>query len=88
MSDQQIVVFTAQGEVEERQVRAFLAAHEIPTTVRGEALRHTHAFVLDGLGAVEIMVATELEDEARRLLDEVERGEFALPDDWSDQPPR
>ena len=84
MSDQQIVVFTAQGEVEERQVRAFLEAHQIPTTVRGEALRHTHAFVLDGLGAVEIMVTAEFEDEARRLLDEVERGEFTLSDDWND----
>ena len=84
MSDQQIVVFTAQGEVEERQVRAFLEAHQIPTIVRGEALRHTHAFVLDGLGAVEIMVAAEFEEEARRLLDEVERGEFALSDDWND----
>jgi len=84
VNDQQIVVFTAQGEVEERQVRAFLEAHQIPTTVRGEALRHTHAFVLNGLAAVEIMVTAEFEAEARRLLDEVEKGEFALSDDWSD----
>ena len=73
-----VVVYTAQGEFDETQVRSFLAAHDIPTTIRGEALRHTHAFILDGLGAVEIMVAVEHEAEARRLLDQAERGEFTI----------
>jgi len=78
MSDEPVVVFTAQGELEESQVRSFLAAHDIPTTARGEALRHTHGLTLDGLGAVEIMVAPEHEAEARRLLDQAERGELTI----------
>ncbi len=77
-----VVVFTAQGGTEEEQVCAFLGAHGIPTTTRGEALRHTHAFVLDGLGAVEILVAEEHAREARRLLAGVARGEFTLDEDW------
>ncbi len=78
MNENLVVVYTAQGEFDEIQVRSFLAAHDIPTSTRGEALRHTHSFTLDGLGAVEIMVAAEHEVEARRLLDQVERGEFTI----------
>jgi hypothetical protein len=35
---------------------------------------------LDGLGQVEILVDPEHADEARRLLQAVERGEFTLDD--------
>jgi hypothetical protein len=73
-----VVVYTAQGEFDETQVRSFLAAHDIPTSTRGEALRHTHGLTLDGLGAVEIMVVAEHEATARRLLDQAERGEFTI----------
>ena len=73
-----VVVYTAQGEFDETQVRSFLAAHDIPTSTHGEALRHTHGLTLDGLGAVEIMVTAEHEAEARRLLDQAERDEFTI----------
>jgi hypothetical protein len=76
-----IVVTTVQGEFEETQVRSFLQAHGISTTTRGEALRKTHGLTLDGLGQVEILVAPEHANQARRLLDGVERGEFTLADD-------
>ena len=76
-----VVVHVAQGGIEEEQVRGFLDAHEIPVEVRGEALRHTHAMVLDGLGAVEILVPAEHAEEARGLLDLVARGELAVDED-------
>ena len=78
MNGDLVVVFTAQGELEETQVRSFLGAHNIPTSTRGEALRHTHGLTLDGLGAVEIMVAAEHETTARQLLDQAERGELTI----------
>ncbi len=81
MHDDMVVVFTAQGEFEEHQVRSFLTAHDIPTVVRGEALRRTHGLTLDGLGQVEILVAPEHEAAARQLLSEVERGDFTLSDE-------
>jgi hypothetical protein len=80
MGPEWTVVHTAQGELEESQVRSFLAAHDIPTMTRGEALRKTHSLTLDGLGQVEILVALEHADEAHRLLRAVERGEFTLDD--------
>jgi len=73
-----VVVFTAQGEFEEQQVRSFLGAQGIETWVRGEALRKTHGLTLDGLGQVEVFVAAADEAEARRLLDEVEAGGFEI----------
>jgi hypothetical protein len=80
MNEDLVVVFTAQGEVEEGQVRSFLSAHGIPSMTHGEALRKTHAFTLDGLGAAQIMVARDHEAEARRLLAEAESGQFTLED--------
>ena len=74
------VVFTAQGEIEETQVRSFLAANDIPTIVSGEALRKTHGLTLNGLGAVAILVAADHADEARRLLAAADRGELTLDD--------
>ncbi len=80
MQPRWIVIFSAQGAPEEDQVRSFLAAHGIETATRGEALRKTHGLTLDGLGQVEILVAPEDADDARRLLSAVERGEFTLDD--------
>jgi hypothetical protein len=81
MSDEPVVVYVAQGEVEEAQVRSFLEANEIPTASRGEALRKTHALTLDGLGAAEILVAAADADRARELLADAEKGSFSLDDD-------
>ncbi len=61
-------------------MRSFLAAHDIPTIVQGEALRKTHGLTLNGLGAVEILVAAEDAAHAEELLAQAERGELALDD--------
>ena len=80
VNEELVVVFTAQGEPEETQVRSFLAAHGIPTSTRGEALRKTHGLTLDGLGQVDVLVAREDADAARKLLADAERGDLALDD--------
>ena len=74
-------VFVANGEVHAQQIRAFLEAAGISTTVRGESLRHTHGLTVDGLGAVQIVVADEDAARARALLNAADGGEFRLPDD-------
>jgi hypothetical protein len=80
VNEELVVVFTAQGEPEETQVRSFLAAHGIPTSTRGEALRKTHGLTLDGLGQVDVLVARKDADAARKLLADAERGDLALDD--------
>ena len=83
MDEQLQRVFVASGEMQAQQVRAFLEAAGIQTTVRGEALRHTHGLTLDGLGAVEISVPESDAGRARELLESAEAGLFRLPDDAS-----
>jgi hypothetical protein len=79
--DEWRTVFVASGEMQAQQVRAFLEAAGIATTVRGEALRKTHGLTLDGLGAVEISVDESDEQAARELLASADAGLLRLPDD-------
>jgi hypothetical protein len=78
MEDTLRCVFVASGEIEAQQVRGFLRAAGIDTVERGESLRHTHGFTLDGVGAVEILVADADVARARDLLDSADRGMFRV----------
>ena len=80
MKDDPNCVCRVNGETEAQQVRAFLEAHDIPCEFRGEALRVTHAFTLNGLGVVQICVPPELVDKAKELLALADAGELTLPD--------
>ena len=74
-------VFVASGEIAAQQARAFLESAGIEAIVRGESLRNTHGLTLDGIGAVEILVAEADADRASALLEEAEAGAFRLGDD-------
>jgi hypothetical protein len=74
-------VFTANGETQAQQVRAFLDAAGIPSKLLGESLRNTHGLTIDGLGRVEIVVSDSDADRARSLLADAERGQLRLDDD-------
>ena len=79
--DEEVCVFTASGEMEAQQVRAFLAASGISSALRGESLRKTHGLTIDGLGLVGIVVSKDDEEQARALLASAERGAFRLDED-------
>ena len=74
-------VFVASGEMQAQQVRAFLEAAGIATVERGESLRNTHGLTLDGLGAVEILVAERDAEQARSVLAAADAGAFRLAED-------
>jgi hypothetical protein len=78
MMKQAVCIHIADGEFAAQQIRAFLAAHEIPSEFLGEALRNTHALTLNGLGGVKILVDEDRADEARALLARVQAGELEL----------
>jgi putative signal transducing protein len=80
-------VFIASGAMQAQQVRAFLEAAGIPAIERGESLRNTHGLTLDGLGAVEILVAEGDAERARSLLAAADTGEFRLDEDTEDPDP-
>jgi len=80
--DQQLRrVFVANGQIHAQQVRAFLEAAGIAAVERGESLRNTHGLTMNGLGAVEILVAEVDLTQARSLLDAAEAGAFRVSDD-------
>ena len=81
MDPQLQCVFVANGEIHAHQVRTFLEAAGISAVERGESLRHTHGLTLDGLGAIEILVAEADAGRARSLLDSAEAGAFRLAED-------
>jgi Putative prokaryotic signal transducing protein len=81
MDEPERSVFLAHGETEAQQVCAFLRASGIRARVRGESLRNLDALTVGRLSAVEILVSQADEDEARKLLQSVEAGEFHLGDD-------
>ena len=74
-------VFTANGETQAQQIRAFLEAAGIPSELLGESLRKTHGLTIDGLGTVEIVVSDGDAERARALLADAERGQLRLDDD-------
>jgi Putative prokaryotic signal transducing protein len=81
MTEQLRCVFIASGEMHAQQVRAFLEASGIEAIERGEALRNTHGLTIDGIGAVEILVAEADAERARSLLAAADAGTFRLADD-------
>lgn len=74
-------VFVAYGEAQAAQVRAFLRASGIVCDFLGEAVRKVHGLALGDLSAVKILVSAADEEEARRLLQSAEAGEFSLDED-------
>jgi len=79
--DGHTVIVTADGEIQAQQIRAFLDAHGIACAFRGESLRLTHGFTVDGLGKVDIFVPDEDVARARALLAEADTGALRLDDD-------
>lgn len=78
MKKKSTCVYTASGEVDAQQVRAFLEANDIPCSFHGESLRKTHGFTVDGLGQVEIHVPEAHVERARELLAAADEGDFTL----------
>ena len=81
MANESNCIFKANGEAEAQQAKAFLEARGIPCQFRGETLRTTYGFTLNGLGVVEIHVPDSYVEQARELLQQVEAGALTLESD-------
>src|SRR5262245_36716519 len=73
-----VVVSTVQGPLEEGQIRSFLEAAGIPTVIQGEAVGKVYGITVDGLGARQILVPSELAEAARDLLDRADHGDLEI----------
>ena len=64
--------------------KSLLASHDIDTFVADENLANIDPPVVFATGGVRLMIADELVDAAKAILDR-HKDDFALPDDW--EPP-
>ena len=63
-------VSRAYGELEAQVIHSLLESHGIVSMMRGEALRITHGFTIDGLAEVRILVRPEDAQRAKEIIGE------------------
>lgn len=67
-SEELVEVYKAQGEAEARIIESVLESHGIPSLLKSLASPSVHAFAIDGLGEVKIMVRKSMAATARQLI--------------------
>ena len=71
MSDKEpmVEVYRAVGELEARVIQGLLNSQDIPNLLKSSAARSVHAFAIDGMGEVRVMVWESDADRARELIE-------------------
>jgi hypothetical protein len=67
-SKKMIEVYRAVGEEEARIIQGLLESYGIPSLLKSNAARSVHAFAVDGMGEVRVMVWERMADKARSLI--------------------
>lgn len=63
-----IEVYRAVGEAEAQIIKSLLESYGIPSLLKSTAAPSVHAFAIDGLGEVRVMVWLSTADKARELI--------------------
>lgn len=71
-----VEVWQASGETNAQIIRSLLESYGIESMIEGESLRLTHAFTINELGLVRILVRVEDAERARELLTEQVQEDF------------
>ena len=61
-------VYRGAGEAEALIIKSLLESNGIPCLLKSNAAPSVHAFTVDGLGEVEVMVKESRAEEAKRLI--------------------
>ncbi|MBE9512897.1 MAG: DUF2007 domain-containing protein [Chloroflexi bacterium] len=69
-----IEVYRAVGEAEAMVIQGLLESYGIPCLLKSDAAHSVHAFAVDGMGEVRIMVWESTADKARALIREGDNG--------------
>jgi len=81
MSENQWVVVTkVSGEFNGELIRGLLEAQEIPVQLFNKGAGRAFGFSVGPLSEVEILVPKNLEEEASRIIEQYESGEFDSPE--------
>ena len=63
-----VEVYRAAGEAEAHIIKGLLESNGIPCFLKSHAAPSVHAFTIDGMGEVKVMVRGSAAKEARRLI--------------------
>jgi len=69
-----VEVYRAVGEVEARVIQGLLESYGIPCLLKSDAASSVHAFTVDGMGEVKVMVWERVADKAKILIKGRENG--------------
>ena len=69
-NEELVAVYRANGDMQAQIVKGRLESVGIQCLLRSQAAPSVHAFAIDGMGEVLVMVAAESAEDARRLLAE------------------
>jgi len=67
-SERLVEVYRARGEAEANIIKGLLESYGIPCLLRSLAAPSVHAFAVDGMGEVRVMVNESTVNEARELV--------------------
>jgi len=76
-----IVIYKANGKLDAEMIKAFLESVDIQVLLNQESAGSSFGLTIGPLGLVDILVPVDKEVEARKLLDEMDRGDFELSND-------
>jgi hypothetical protein len=74
------VVYSANGMLDAEMIRLFLEANGIEAFISQESAGITYGLTVGPLGQAKVYALAEQADEAIRILKEMDRGEFSLPE--------
>ena len=63
-----VEVYRAAGELEAQVIKGLLESYRIPCLLKSNAARSVHAFAVDGMGEVRVMVWESMADKAKGLI--------------------
>ena len=66
--EKMVEVYRAVGEAEAQIIKSLLESYGIPSMLKSMAAPSVHAFVMDGMGEVRVMVWQSTAEEARELI--------------------
>ena len=67
-----VEIYRAASEAEARIIKSFLESNGIPCLMKANAAPSVHAFAIDGMGEVVILVWEDIIEKARELIREEE----------------
>ena len=67
-NEELVEVYTAVGEAEAQIIKGLLESNGIPCLLKSLAAPSVHAFTVDGMGEVKVMVWKSTADGARQLI--------------------